>query len=100
MDQINKNKTEESFPIPNSLKLHKFNGLNNKEIYKQRCSPNIDEKTILNIKIIFNNEDIKLTSNILSFLEFKDIIKFKNTNKYFQKLLLYLIFIFLIKNNH
>ena len=87
MDQINKNKTEESFPIPNSIKLHKFNGLNNKEIYKQRCSPNIDEKTILNIKIIFNNEDIKLTSNILSFLEFKDIIKFKNTNKYFQKLL-------------
>ena len=38
-------------------------------------------------KSFFNKSNTKLVSNIFSFLEFKDMIQLKYTNKHFQKLL-------------
>ena len=39
------------------------------------------------IKLVFNKSNTCIVSNILQFLEFKDITEFQHTNKYFQKLL-------------
>ena len=39
------------------------------------------------MKLVFNKSNTRIVSNILHFLEFKDITEFQHTNKYFQKLL-------------
>ena len=45
------------------------------------------EKESSHLKYIFNKSNTKIVSTIISFLEFKDLIELKNTNKHFNKLL-------------
>ena len=83
VDVLKNNKNESSSYIPK-------NCLSNlKEVKEATIShpPCPKEKNVIQIKSIFNKSNIKIVSNIISFLEFKDIIQFQNTNKYFHKLL-------------
>ena len=83
VDVLKNNKNESSSYIPK-------NCLSNlKEVKEATIShpPCPKEKNVIQIKSILNKSNIKIVSNIISFLEFKDIIQFQNTNKYFHKLL-------------
>ena len=70
-----------------------FNGLKQakEKPIKLILLPKEQEKEIVKetspIKSIFNKSNIKLVSTIISYLEFKDLIEFRNINKHFQKLL-------------
>jgi len=87
MNKSLKEKTEKSYSLLTQQKTRKFNGLNNREKILMKYPTNKDESRPTNIKLIFEKANIKLITNILSFLEFKDILKLRNINKYFQKLL-------------
>ena len=83
VDVLKNNKNESSSYIPK-------NCLSNLKEVKEATishSPCPKEKNVIQIKSILNKSNIKIVSNIISFLEFKDIIQFQNTNKYFHKLL-------------
>ena len=83
VDVLKNNKNESSSYIPK-------NCLSNlKEVKEATIShpPCPKEKNVIQIKSILNKSNLKIVSNIISFLEFKDIIQFQNTNKYFHKLL-------------
>ena len=80
-------KTEKYIYFQSAQKTRKFNGLNNREKISMKYSTNRAESRLTNIKFIFEKTNIKLITTILSFLEFKDILKLRNINKYFQKLL-------------
>ena len=83
VDVLKNNKNESSSYIPK-------NCLSNlKEVKEATIShpPCPKEKNVIQIKSILNKSNIKIVSNIISFLEFKDIIQFQNTSKYFHKLL-------------
>ena len=70
-----------------------FNGLKQakEKPIKLILLPKEQEKEIVKetspIKSIFNKSNTKLVSTIISYLEFKDLIEFRNINKHFQKLL-------------
>ena len=70
-----------------------FNGLKQakEKPIKLILLPKEQEKEIVKetspIKSIFNKSNIKLVSTIISYLEYKDLIEFRNINKHFQKLL-------------
>ena len=59
----------------------------NEKPVKQTADSEYELKENDLIKIVFNKSNTCIVSNILQFLEFKDIIEFQHTNKYFQKLL-------------
>ena len=83
VDVLKNNKNESSSYIPK-------NCLSNLKEVKEATishSPCPKEKNVIQIKSILNKSNIKIVSNIISFLEFKDIIQFQNTSKYFHKLL-------------
>ena len=56
-----------------------------KLVSKEKENEKIKEE--LSLKSIFNKSNSKILSTIISYLEFKDIIELRNTNKHFQKLL-------------
>ena len=70
-----------------------FNGLKQakEKPIKLILLPKEQEKEIVKetspIKSIFNKSNTKLVSTIISYLEYKDLIEFRNINKHFQKLL-------------
>ena len=104
MNKIFSVKTEKTFQNQLKKKTHEFNGLNREEKNSTEDSSNKDESEIVNInklvkkvtkdniinqkiKFILDKSNIKVTSMILSFLEFKDLLVLKSTNKYFRRLL-------------
>ena len=104
MNKIFSVKTEKTFQNQLKKKTHEFNGLNREEKNSTEDSSNKDESEIVNInklvkkvtkdniinqkiKLILEKSNIKVTSIILSFLEFKDLLVLKSTNKYFRRLL-------------
>ena len=87
MNKKYKEKTEKRKSFQIQQKIIKYDGLNYKEKHLNNESPIIDENDNINIFLIFNISNINLISTILSFLEFKDIYKLRNTNKYFKNLL-------------
>ena len=68
-------------------KTYEFNGLFKEGKFFENVSTNKNKQGIFHIKNIFDKSNPKLISNILSFLEFKDIFRLRNTNQYFKKLL-------------
>ena len=76
----------------NNTKKHYYKGLKLKEKSKKlslipRGNKKEIEKESNPLKSIFNKSNTKIVSTIISFLEFKDLIEFRNINKHFQKLL-------------
>ena len=76
----------------NNTKKHYYKGLKPKEKSKKlslipRGNKKEIEKESNPLKSIFNKSNTKIVSTIISFLEFKDLIDFRNINKHFQKLL-------------
>ena len=70
-------------------KKNYFTGMNQRNEKPIKVLQNKKEKIkeVSPFKSVFNKSNIKIVSTIFSFLEFKDMIELKRTNKHFQKLL-------------
>ena len=71
--------------VTNSKK-HYFKGLKQYKVKSIKLSILPEDKENEKIKSIFYKSDRRIVSTILSFLEFKEIINLKNTNRHFYKL--------------
>ena len=71
--------------VANSKK-HYFKGLKQYKVKSIKLSILPEDKENEKIKSIFYKSDRRIVSTILSFLEFKEIINLKNTNRHFYKL--------------
>ena len=87
MDKKYKDKTEKIKSFHIQKKFSNFNCLNNKGKHIKNAPPIREENETPNINMLFNISNMKLISTLLSFLEFKDIYRLKNTSKYFRNLL-------------
>ena len=81
------NTDEKLFFSQSKQKTYKSNGFIEERKFSEKAPTNKNKPGFFYFKIIFDKSNIKLISNILSYLEFKDIFRLKNTNKYFKKLL-------------
>ena len=82
-----KNTDEKLFFSQSKQKAYKSNGFIEERKFSEKALTNKNKPGFFYFKIIFDKSNIKLISNILSYLEFKDIFRLKNSNKYFKKLL-------------
>ena len=87
MNKRYQNTDEKLFFSQSKQKAYKSNGFIEERKFSEKAPTNKIKPGIFYFKIIFDKSNLKLISNILSYLEFKDIFKLKNTNKYFKKLL-------------
>ena len=81
------NTDEKLFFSQSKQKAYKSNGFIKERKFSEKALTNKNKPGFFYFKIIFDKSNIKLISNILSYLEFKDIFRLKNSNKYFKKLL-------------
>ena len=81
------NTDEKLFFSQSKQKAYKSNGFTEERKFSEKALTNKNKPGFFYFKIIFDTSNIKLISNILSYLEFKDIFRLKNSNKYFKKLL-------------
>ena len=81
------NTDEKLFFSQSKQKAYKSNGFIEERKFSEKALTNKNKPGFFYFKIIFDKSNIKLISNILSYLEFKDIFRLKNSNKYFKKLL-------------
>ena len=81
------NTDEKLFFSQSKQKTYKSNGFIEERKFSEKAPTNKNKPGFFYFKIIFDKSNIKLISNILSYLEFKDIFRLKNTNKCFKKLL-------------
>ena len=81
------NTDEKLFFSQSKQKAYKSNGFIEERKFSEKAPTNKIKPGFFYFKIIFDKSNIKLISNILSYLEFKDIFRLKNSNKYFKKLL-------------
>ena len=87
MNQKNKEKTEKLCVSKFKQKENYLLGINSLKKAKPKNVFNINGIENSYIKNIFNKSEIRLTSIILSFLAFKEILELKRVNKYFTQLL-------------
>ena len=87
MNQKNKEKTEKLCVFKFKQKENYLLGINSLKKAKPKNVFNINGIENSYIKNIFNKSEIRLTSIILSFLAFKEILELKRVNKYFTQLL-------------
>ena len=87
MNKRYQNTDEKLFFSQSKQKAYKSNGFIEERKFSEKAPTNKIKPGFFYFKIIFDKSNLKLISNILSYLEFKDIFKLKNTNKYFKKLL-------------
>ena len=87
MNKRYQNTDEKLFFSQSKQKAYKSNGFIEERKFSEKALTNKNKPGFFYFKIIFDKSNIKLISNILSYLEFKDIFRLKNSNKYFKKLL-------------
>ena len=87
MNQKNNEKTEKLCVSKFKQKENYLLGINSLKKAKPKNVFNINGIENSYIKNIFNKSEIRLTSIILSFLAFKEILELKRVNKYFTQLL-------------
>ncbi len=80
-----KNNTVDSLPTFNKHHYYYKVKTKNRETKNPMSIPT--ETEVVSIESIFNSSNTKIVTNILSFLEFKDIYKLKTLNKNFKKVL-------------
>ena len=80
-----KNNTVDSLPTFN--KHHYYYKVKTKNPKTKRPMSISTETEFISIESIFNSSNTKIVTNILSFLEFKDIYKLKTLNKNFKNIL-------------